>query len=105
MIVKCNECETDLISVEDTDSAGTIGAKINRAGYVYKNPILFTGKNTPLYFCSKECNKIYYKKHVPENKEVSDTLSDLKKQIPVMAKNTAEAVGKFMSGLQKLQRK
>lgn len=80
-----------------TESIGYTGALLDKAGWIYKNAILFTGKNTPLCFCSTECQKKYYDEVLKVSPEKSKEIKEwsqkckeeFKKDIPVIAEKMA----------------
>lgn len=98
-MIHCNECSKPLFEEDDKHT----GALAVQLGFVYKNPILFTGKDTPLYFCNGKCSKLYIDKHIPKNEAITAALKELKKEIPQMAKDTAKAMGKFINHLKQKQ--
>lgn len=79
-------------------SIGLTGAKLIKAGWLYKNAILFTGANKPLCFCSNECKDTYYKEVLgvteEQNKSVLEWSNkckeDFKKDIPKIIDNMSK---------------
>ncbi|GAB6121076.1 hypothetical protein [Dysgonomonas termitidis] len=87
--IKCDECNRFLFSTT-TQKWGAIGCEAQNKGFIYKIPVLFTDKYERLFFCSKECQKKFYDKNIPKNKEVTEALQDLKTKIPDMAKDVCK---------------
>lgn len=101
MKVTCNECGKHLIDVPD--GAEGIGFQIRMAGFVFKLPILY-GCNTPLYFCSDECTKKYYREHFNPKQHADAALitQEIRKNIPRMARETAHASQRFYELLKRI---
>ncbi|WP_419033420.1 hypothetical protein [Dysgonomonas gadei] len=93
--IHCDECHRFLFSTT-TESWGAIGCEAQHKGFIYKIPILYTDKYERLIFCAKECQKIFYDKHIPKNEKVNEVLNDMKKQIPDMAKNVSAKMAKLV---------
>lgn len=70
----CDYCKKES-GLEWKGSTGATGAHLNNIGWIYKNAFLYTGENTPLTFCSKECCKQYYETVLKVPKERSDKVS------------------------------
>lgn len=76
-------------------STGSTGAYLDTVGFIYKNAVLYTGKNTPLAFCSNECHVKYYDEvlKIPEAKLkqvkgiMDDVRESIKKDIPKIAQH------------------
>lgn len=83
--IHCNECNSLLFSTS-TQQWGAIGCEAQNKGFIYKIPILFTSKYERLFFCSKDCQKLFYDKNIPKNENISELLSKMKSEIPEKAK-------------------
>lgn len=97
--INCDECAKHLCDVPKDTSLGAAGAIIQGKGFVYKNAALFSTEYSSLYFCSKECTKSFYNKHIPKNKQVSDVLAEMKSEIPEMAKDVSGKMATLMDAL------
>lgn len=93
--IHCNECNRFLFSTS-TEAWGAIGCEAQNKGFIFKIPILFTDKYERLFFCCKECQKSFYDKNIPKNEEISKTLSDMKSQIPEMAKQVSSKMAELV---------
>jgi len=85
----CDTCGKES-RLEWKGSFGSTGAYLNTVGFIYKNAVLYTGENTPLSFCSSECQVKYYSEvlKIPEAKLkqvkgiMDDVRESIKKDIP-----------------------
>lgn len=90
----CDTCSKES-GLEWKGSFGTTGAYLDTVGFIYKNAVLYTGKNTPLAFCSNECQRKYYDEvlKIPEAKLeqvkviMDDVKDSIKKDIPKIAEH------------------
>lgn len=90
----CDTCSKES-GLEWKGSFGTTGAYLDTVGFIYKNAALYTGKNTPLCFCSSECQVKYYDEvlKIPETKiklvkEIMVGVKEsIKKDIPKIAEH------------------
>lgn len=105
MEVRCNECEKHLFEIEDGTNLGSVGAVCQRKGFIYKNAVLFSDKYSSLFFCTKECSKSFYDKHIPKNIEVTEKLNELKSDIPRMTKECCEGLAKIQAMFNKKHKK
>lgn len=95
--IKCDECGATLIETE-SESRVKIGIEIQQAGFIYKNACLFSDKYTSLYFCNDKCSKDFYAVNIPKtdkNIRTQKALEELKKDIPKLAKECSDRIGKF----------
>jgi len=80
----CDTCSKES-GLEWKGSFGTTGAYLDTVGFMYKNAVLYTGKNTPLCFCSSECQVKYYSDvlNIPEAKlkQVKGIMDDVRESI------------------------
>lgn len=100
MKVFCNQCNKFLFSTLLTHK-GSIGVEAQNHGFVYKNASLFSQKYSSLYFCNKECCKIFYNKNIPKNDNVSNAIKKLKDEIPEMAKECCKGLDRIQSLMKK----
>jgi len=87
----CNEREKFLFET-DKESNGAAGAEAQSKGFVFKMPFMFTDKYSTLFFCNHTCAKSFYSKNIPKNEKSTQILSDLKKEIPRMVKETCDGL-------------
>ena len=78
MDIICSKCYKHLFKHSDDNIFGAIHYALHN-GFIYKNAVLFTGVDTKLFFCSKECKDSYYEANIPKNEEVSQALGKLRK--------------------------
>lgn len=97
--INCDECTKHLCEVPKDTSLGAAGAIVEDKGFVYKNAALFSTEYSSLYFCSKECAKSFYEKHIPKNKKISDALAEIKSEIPEMARDVSNKMATLMDAL------
>ena len=62
MKIMCAECSKLLFEHSNDDCSAVFKAK--QLGYIFKNPILFTGKSESLYFCNEAHKNQYFAKNV-----------------------------------------
>lgn len=98
--IKCDECDIFLFAA-DTEKWGAIGCEAQDKGFIYKLPILYTNKYERLFFCSKECQKAFYDKNIPKDKEVTETSQKMKAEIPDMAKEVCHKMAVIVDKLKK----
>lgn len=98
--IHCNECDRFLFSTS-APNWGAIGCEAQDEGFIYKIPILFTDKYDHLFFCSKDCQKAFYDKNIPKNEKVSEILSEMKAEIPDMAKQVSNKMAKVVDMIKK----
>ena len=109
--IQCAFCGKLLVQVPDAESDGAIAAHVQQAGYLAKNPILYTGKSQWLNYCSRICQVEHYQHvvlvDVPQDKKdmINKVITDLRKNIPEMARQTAMTVAGFRDRLLALQKK
>jgi len=96
--ILCDECRKELFTTERTNNGG-IGAEAQSKGFVYKLAVLWTDKYDSLFFCTKECQREFYRKNIPTNPEVSKVLEELRNDIPKMAKECSEGLARLQKGL------
>lgn len=99
--IQCNQC---LVSLGEVDETKHIGIQIQDKGYIYKIPILYGG-DSPLYFCSKECQNEYFEQNYSEETrtKANEIVSDLKKEVPKMVEDTLKATNNFMQQIKRLR--
>lgn len=90
--IKCDRCNKILFTPKD----GEIPSQAIGLGFVYKNAILYTNTNTPLYFCSQICTKLYYRKFIPKNPEVDKAMKEIREGIPAASKEIAGKMVKLI---------
>lgn len=100
--VRCDECDKLLFNTKETRK-GAVGVIAQQKGYIYKNACLFSEKYSSLFFCNHECGKSFYQKNIKPNKEVSNALSELKKDIPQMAKEVTSKMDTLVKHLNKVE--
>lgn len=105
MNIKCNECSKFLFDIEDGTNLGSVGAVCQQKGFVYKNTVLYSTKYSSLFFCTKECAKSFYDKHIPKNPEVTQKLNELKADVPRMAKECCEGLANIQAMFNKKYKK
>jgi hypothetical protein len=106
MTKRCDQCNKKLLlPCPETDSIVMQGIVAQEMGYVYKNSILYSGKDEKLFFCTKGCGRKYYAEHGYANAEVTAALKAVRKDIPQMAAQTARAVNNFKNALLEIQKK
>jgi len=99
--IYCDECRKFLFTTE-IESYGAVGAFAESKGFIYKLPVLFTDKYTRLFFCSEGCYKKFYAENIPRNKEVTNTLNSIKKDIPRMAKECSAHLANLQDKIKEL---
>lgn len=90
----CDSCGKES-GLEWKGSFGSTGAYLETVGFIYKNAVLYTGGNTPLAFCSNECQVKYYdevlkipKAKLKQVKVIMDNVKEsIKKDIPMIAEH------------------
>lgn len=101
--VYCEECGAYLIPDDPKESDGVIGSRVTTAGYIFKNPILFTKTSQWLHFCTKFCSTEHYEKNGWKDEGISKAFEEIRKDIPKMAEECAKATQKFINGLKAIQ--
>ena len=99
--IRCDNCNEWLMVV---DASKNIGAQVHQRGFIYKNAVLFTNKDTPLHFCTVGCQKEYYDKYIPKDDAISKQLEEVRKEIPRMASEVAERMKIIQQRLLKLKK-
>lgn len=100
MNIECNNCGKHLFTHYNTDMV-MAGIEAMNKGFIYKNAMLFTGVDTKLFFCNEDCKKPYYENNIPKNKEISDILKQMKKEIPDMAAAVCNRMGNLSKAFKK----
>ena len=98
--VNCNQCKSLLFLTSKSDLV-QIGIEAMEKGFVYKNAILFLGVDSKLFFCNKECKNAYYLANIPENKEISNAINELRKDIPSISKDICSKMDTLVKSLKK----
>lgn len=96
MKIICAECSKLLFEHSNDDCSAVFKAK--ELGYIFKNPILFTGKSESLYFCNEAHKNQYFAKNIPKDENVSKMIEDMKADIP----NASQQIAEKMDSLLKL---
>lgn len=102
MKIVCNCCEAHLFDTNEQDGV-LIGIEAQSKGFVYKNAILFTGVDTKLMFCNTICKDKYYKAYIPKNQDISDMLSDMRKEIPDISKQICTRMANLVKDIKQRQ--
>ena len=100
--INCHNCQKHLFEVADNVSGGGMLAIAAIKGFIPKNPILYTGKNERLVFCTKPCVEVW-RETLPKKPEVTQALNEIRDKIPEMAKQTADSVHRFHQALLKIK--
>lgn len=106
--IHCSRCDIPLVQVPENTSPGAIAHVVMKEGFVAKNSVLYTGTNNWYWYCSESCQKVHYAevvlRSVPADRReaVTSAMSELRKEIPEMARKTGEAIEAFRQKLYKL---
>lgn len=100
--IVCNECGIKLFCTNK--SMGAAGVEAQKLGFVFKMPFLFTGRSECLFFCTKECGKSYFRREIPNNKEASEMLRELKEKVPELSKDVCGKISDFQNKIKQIKR-